>query len=160
MKKLVFVLALLVLAGAGCVQTTSKKEISYPEPTNYVVNANGALKQPVVDKLNADLKNFDGKAQIAVLVLDSTGSESIEQYGIHLADKWKVGYKGKDNGVILILAIKDRKIRIEVGRGLEGDMPDLVAKQIISDITPWLKQGDWDSAVSIAVDKIKSQLTK
>jgi uncharacterized protein len=132
-----------------------------PDATNYVVNSNGALKQATVDQLNTELKSFDGTAQIGVLVLDSTQSLDIEQYGIQLARKWKVGYSGKDNGAIIILATKDRKVRIEVGNGLEGDIPDEVAGQIMDDsMISSLKNNDWDTAIINGVHALEAQLKK
>lgn len=130
--------------------------VSLPEATNYVVNDNGVLKQETVDELNKELKELDSKAQIAVLVLDSTAPYTIEEYGIKLADKWKVGYAGLDNGAIIILATKDRKVRIEVGKGLEGIIPDAAAGRIIDEyMMPPLKDGNYDNAIINAVMTIK-----
>ena len=131
--------------------------IALPEATNYVVNDNGALKQETVDSLNKELKELDNKAQIAVLILDSTSPYTIEEYGIRLADKWKVGYSGLDNGAIIILATKDRKVRIEVGKGLEGVIPDAAAGRIIDEyMMPPLKEGNYDIAIINAVGAIKN----
>lgn len=83
-------------------------------------------------------------AQVAVLLLPSTQPEAIEQFGIRLAEAWKIGHKGADTGVIVIVAKNDRKMRIEVGYGLEGVIPDAVAKRIIAErMAPLFKQGDF-----------------
>jgi uncharacterized protein len=133
----------------------------FPEPSNYVVDPFGILQTTTVNSLNQSLRDFDGKAQIAVAIVKTTKPYSIEEYGIRLAENWKVGYQGKDNGVILILAYEDRKVRIEVGKGIEGDIPDAVAGRIIDEsMIPSLKNNDWDTAVNNGVEAIKNKLTK
>lgn len=141
--------------------SSSSTEATFPEPTNYVVNPENILKQETVDKLNTELASFDGKAQIAVLVIKSTKPLEIEEYGIKLADDWKVGYKDKDNGAIIILATEDRKVRIEIGKGLEGDLPDAITGRIIDEaMIPSSKTSDWDTAVINAVNALKLKLNK
>jgi uncharacterized protein len=154
--------AIILINSAGVSpQISSTSTVSIPEASNYVVDTTGTLKQETVDKLNTDLKNFDGKAQIAVLVVNSTEPDSIEQYGIRVADAWKVGYAGKDNGAIVILAIEDRNVRIEVGQGLEGIITDADAGRILRNVmVPLLKTGDWDGAILAGVYELKNQLNK
>lgn len=92
-------------------------------------------------------------AQIAILMLPSTQPEAIEQFGIRLAEAWKIGHKGADNGVIVIVAKNDRKMRIEVGYGLEGSIPDAVAKRIIAErMAPLFKQGDFFGGLRAAIE--------
>ena len=92
-------------------------------------------------------------AQIAVLLLPTTQPEAIEQFGIRLAEAWKIGHKGADNGVIVIVAKNDRKMRIEVGYGLEGVIPDAVARRIIAErMAPLFKQGDFFGGLRGAVE--------
>jgi uncharacterized protein len=87
----------------------------------------------------------------------STAPEEIEQYGIRVADAWKLGRKGVDDGVILIVAKNDRRARIEVGRGLEGALPDAIASRIIAEtVTPHFKLGDFDGGVEAGVDQMIS----
>lgn len=116
-----------------------------PEPSNYLVDASNTLSQEQQDEFNALLKSLDnGKHQFAVLVVDTTGPLSIEQYGIEVAEKWKVGNEKLDNGAILILAVQDRKVRFEIGKGLEGDIPDSVAGAILDEsVIPHFKEGNW-----------------
>lgn len=161
----IFSLAVGLLLGTACAaptQTmpgTSIREPFYPDPTNYVVDSVGVLTN--VNELNANLKGFDGIVQIAVAVVKTTEPLSIEEYGIKLAEKWKVGYAGKDNGAIIILATEDRKVRIEVGYGLEGQIPDAVAGRIIDEsMIPYLKQSDWSGAVASGVEALKIKLSK
>ena len=94
-------------------------------------------------------------SQVAVLLVPATAPETIEQFGIRVAEKWKLGRKGVDDGAILIVAKEERKLRIEVGRGLEGVLPDAVAKRIIADdIVPRFKQGDFNAGVNAGVDRM------
>lgn len=94
-------------------------------------------------------------SQIAVLIVTSTAPEAIEQYSIRVVDAWKLGREKQDDGVLLLVAKDDHKMRIEVGYGLEGAIPDLVAKRIITEImSPHFKQGDFYGGISQAVDAL------
>jgi uncharacterized protein len=170
-NSIIAIIVLIAVVGIGAIifmgntpanpQVSSTSTVAIPEPSNYVVDTTGTLKPETVAKLNADLKTFDGKAQIAVLIVDTTASDGIEQFGIRVADAWKVGYAGKDNGAIIILAIKDRNVRIEVGQGLEGIITDADAGRILRNtMVPLLKTSDWDGAILAGVYELKNQLTK
>lgn len=90
-------------------------------------------------------------AQVAVLLVPTTQPETIEQFGIRLAEAWKVGRRGVNDGVIIIVAKNDRKMRIEVGYGLEGAIPDAMAKRIIAEqMTPRFRQGDFHGGLMTA----------
>ncbi len=94
-------------------------------------------------------------SQIAVLIIPTTQPEAIEQYSIRVAEAWKVGREKEDDGVILLVAKDDHKMRIEVGYGLEGAIPDLIAKRVITEImAPSFKQGDFYGGISKAVDAL------
>ena len=96
-------------------------------------------------------------SQIAVLIVPTTSPEEIEQYGIRVADQWKLGRKGVDDGAILLIAKNDRRMRIEVGYGLEGALPDAVANRIIDEtIAPHFKLGDYDGGVEAGVAQMIS----
>ena len=91
-------------------------------------------------------------AQIAILLLPTTQPETIEQFGIRLAESWRIGRRGADDGVIVIVAKEDRKMRIEIGYGLEGAIPDAVAKRIVAEImAPRFRQGDFAGGLDVAV---------
>jgi len=112
-------------------------------------------------RLEAQLAAIDraGRAQIAVLLLPTTQPETIEAFGIRLAEAWKVGHKGVDNGVIVIVAKADRKMRIEVGYGLEGSIPDAVAKRIIDErMAPLFRQGDFFGGLRSAVEGLEQAI--
>lgn len=107
--------------------------------------------------LEARLAAFEQQkgSQIAVLIVPTTQPEAIEQYSIRVVDAWKLGREKEDDGVLLLVAKNDRKLRIEVGRGLEGAIPDIYAKRIISEIiSPKLKQGDFVGGINAGVDKL------
>ena len=90
-----------------------------------------------------------------VAIFDSLEGGSLEDFSIHLAEKWKVGQKDKSNGVILLIFKSDRKVRIEVGYGLEGALPDVIANQIIqNEIVPNFRAGNYDAGVERAVASI------
>ena len=93
--------------------------------------------------------------QIAILILPSTGPEPIEPFSIRVAEKWKIGRKRQDNGVILVIAKSDRAVRIEVGYGLEGVLTDLHSQRIISDtILPHFKQNDFYGGITTGIADI------
>jgi len=107
--------------------------------------------------LEERLANFEQETghQIAVLTVPSLEGEDIESFGIKVAEKWKIGKKGVDNGVILIVALKDRKLRIEVGYGLEGVLPDAIANRIIQEtIVPRFRAGDFSGGINDGVEAI------
>jgi uncharacterized protein len=90
-----------------------------------------------------------------VLLVPTTQPETIEQYGIRVAEAWKLGRKGVDDGALLLVAKDDRALRIEVGYGLEGAVPDAIAKRIVEEtITPRFREGDFYGGVSAGVDQL------
>jgi uncharacterized protein len=117
---------------------------------DYAAMLSPATVQDLEAKL-ADLEKTDS-TQIAVLTIPGLEGQVIEEFSIKVAESWKIGQKGKDNGAILLIARDDRKIRIEVGRGLEGKLTDLLAGRIIrNEITPRFKAGDFDGGVNAGV---------
>lgn len=97
--------------------------------------------------------------QIQVYVTSSLQGESIEQVAIQIFDKWKLGSEKKDDGILFLIAPKEKKMRIEVGQGLEGDIPDVIAKRIISDVVaPFFKRGEFDFGVTQGVAAIGQYL--
>jgi uncharacterized protein len=130
-------------------------DVAVPPLKSRVTDLTNTLDAGQRAALEAKLAAFEAKkgSQIAVLVVPSTQPETIEQYGIRVADTWKIGRKGIDDGVILIVAKNDRRLRLEVGYGLEGALPDAIAKRIVTDvITPHFKQGDFAGGINAGVD--------
>ncbi|MDB5104984.1 MAG: hypothetical protein JWP91_2673 [Fibrobacteres bacterium] len=132
--------------------------VAVPELTGHVVDLTGTLSSEDASRLESQLIAFEAQkgSQIAVLIVPTTQPEAIEQYSIRVADKWKLGRKKEDDGVILLVAKQDRSLRLEVGYGLEGALSDLVSKRIISEIiTPHLQQGDFAGGIQAGVDAIE-----
>lgn len=122
-----------------------------------VTDLTGTLAAAQKAALEQQLAAFEASrgAQVVVLILPTTQPESIEQFGIRLLDAWKIGRRGVDDGVLLIIAKADRRLRIEVGYGLEGALNDATAKRIIAEtIAPRLAAGDFAGGVQGGVDAI------
>ena len=122
------------------------------------VNDYAALLSPqrsaALETALSDFERSDS-TQIVVLTIPNLGGEDIESFSIKVAEAWKIGQKGVDNGVILIVAKDERKVRIEVGQGLEGKLTDLVSGRIIrGDISPRFKAGDFDGGIVAGVNAI------
>lgn len=122
-----------------------------------VTDLTQTLSQSQQAQLEDKLAAFERKkgSQIALLIVPSTQPEDIAQYSIRVVDKWKLGRKKADDGLLILVAKNDRKIRIEVGYGLEGAIPDLTAKRIVSEvIAPKFKQGDFYGGLDAGVDRL------
>lgn len=146
-----------LLAAAAAAPATEAGLQVLPALTARVTDLTGILNGEQKGALEQKLAAFEARkgAQVVVLILPSTQPESIEQFGIRLLEAWKIGRKGVDDGVMLIVAKDDRKLRIEVGYGLEGALNDATAKRIIAEIiTPRFKTGDFSGGVSAGVDAI------
>jgi uncharacterized protein len=134
-------------------------EVAVPPLNARVTDLTGTLSGGAVARIEAKLTDLEKKkgSQLAVLIVPTTQPEDIEQYGIRLAEAWKLGRKGVDDGAILIVAKDDRRVRIEVGYGLEGPLPDAISNRIITEtITPHFKLGDYDGGVEAGIDKMIS----
>ena len=127
------------------------------KPAGYVTDAAHVLSAEKIAALETRLTALDASTteQIAVVTVPDMGGDYIEHYAATLFEKWGIGEAKKDTGVLLILAVKERELRIEVGYGLEGALPDSVANAIIQDeMVPLLKEGDYDGAVERGVASI------
>ena len=116
-----------------------------------------ALKQETVDQLERELKAYEDSTsnQIAILIVQSLDGDVLEEYSLRVAEKWKLGTKNKDNGVLLLIAVDDHKMRIEVGQGLEGVLTDAQSSRIIrNEIAPEFRRGDYDAGVRAGVNGI------
>lgn len=132
--------------------------LTIPEkPTGYVNDYAGLLSKEATVQISANLSSYEKETsnQIVVAVFKSLEGESLEDFSIKLAEKWKVGTKDKDNGVIFLVFKDDRKVRIEVGYGLEGALTDAISSEIIrKEIIPNFKAGNFDDGISNAVNAI------
>src|SRR5207237_10909486 len=94
-------------------------------------------------------------AQLAVLIVPSTQPETVEQYAVRVEEAWKLGRKGVDDSVLLVVAKDDRKLKFEIGYGLEGVLPDAIAKRIIeNDIVPRFREGDFYGGIRAGMDRV------
>jgi uncharacterized protein len=153
MKQLWTRLLLLALLLCGLAHA----EVAVPGLSQRVTDLTATLDTSQIQALNARLAAFEtGKgSQIAVLLVPTTQPETIEEYAIRVAESWKLGRKGVDDGVLLLIAKNDRKLRIEVGYGLEGALNDATAKRIVSEIiTPFFKSGDFYAGIDAGVSAI------
>lgn len=128
-----------------------------PALSARVTDLTGTLSASERSSIEAKLASLESAtgAQVAVLLVPTTQPEPIETYAIRVADAWKVGRKGKDDGAVLVVAKDDRKLRLEVGYGLEGAIPDAVAKRIVSDdIAPKFREGKFAAGIDAGVERI------
>jgi uncharacterized protein len=126
-------------------------------PVARVTDQTGTLRAEQKAALERMLEAFEARkgSQIAVLMVPTTGGEAIEQYALRVAEAWKLGRKGVDDGALLVVAKDDRAMRIEVGYGLEGALNDATAKRIIAElITPRFREGDFFGGISAGVDRM------
>jgi len=132
----------------------SANEVALPALTERVTDLTGTLSAEDRASLTASLAALekDKGAQITIVLLPTTQPESIEQFGIRLAEAWKIGRKGVDDGIIVIVAKNDHRMRIEVGYGLEGAIPDAIAKRIVAEqMAPRFREGDFAGGLRATV---------
>ena len=147
-----FLVGVVLLVGAACAD-----DLLPIPPVARVTDTTGTLsadqKQALESKL-ADIEQRKG-SQVAVLIVPTTQPEEIEQFSYRVVDAWKLGRKGVDDGVLLTVAKNDHHVRIEVGRGLEGAIPDAASARIIREyMTPKFRAGDYLGGINDAVDAL------
>ena len=148
--------ALAALALVALVRVASA-ELSFPALTGRVVDQAGLLDAAARSRLEAKLKELESKTttQLVVVTLRSLGDQDIADYGYQLGRHWGIGQKGTNNGALLIVAPKERKVRIEVGYGLEGTLTDAVSRLIIDHaILPRFRTGDFAGGIERGADDI------
>lgn len=132
-------------------------QVAVPDLARRVTDLTATLTADQTAALENKLATFEAQkgSQIAVLIVPTTGPEDIAQFGIRVAERWKIGRAKIDDGVILIVARDDRKLRLEVGYGLEGAIPDAVARRVIAEtITPHFKAGDLYGGIEAGVTQL------
>lgn len=132
-----------------------------PAPTAYVSDFAQVLSSQFEDNLNQDLDDFESQTgnQIAVVTVKSLDGLTVEEYSINLAQDWGIGQEDKDNGLLFLFAPNDRKVRIEVGYGLEHLLTDGQSGYILdTEFIPQYKEDDYEQAILNTVTKIKSEL--
>jgi uncharacterized protein len=150
---------LMLIMGCGLAE-----EVNFPNPQpGYVHDFANVLSPNVKLIINNQLRAADkaGITKMAVVTVPTLNGMDIADYTIQLGKKWKVGNKKSDNGVILLVAVKERKVRLEVGYGNEAVIPDITAKTILSEqVTPFLKKNDFNRGIQSGVDHVILTLTK
>jgi len=147
----------LLLALVVCWPLGLRAEVAVPTLATRVTDEVGVLSAAERAALEASLQDFERRkgAQIAVLIVPSTAPEAIEQYALRVVEQWQLGRKKTDDGALLLVAMTDRALRIEVGYGLEGALNDATCRRIISEIiTPRFKQGDVYGGISAGVQQM------
>ena len=132
-------------------------EVPVPELRARVTDRTATLDQASTAALEERLKAFEDRtgSQIAVLVISTTEPEEIEQYALRVVEAWQLGREGIDDGALLLVALEDRNVRIEVGYGLEGALTDLVSRRIISEsVLPGFRSGDIPGGIELGVDRM------
>ncbi len=155
--------ALMLLPWLSATAQTAPVDGLPPIPAlqQRVTDQTGTLDSTQRDALERTLTALetDKGAQLAVLLVDTTGDEPIEQYAVRAFDTWRLGREKVDDGVLLLIAKSDRKLRIEVGYGLEGAVPDVIASRIIREqITPHFKKADFAAGVLAGVTALDKQI--
>ncbi len=142
---------LLLLASIATAQ------VAVPPLRSPVTDLTQTLSPQQSAALESRLRQYEAQkgSQIAVLIVPTTQPETIEEYSIRVADQWRLGRKGVDDGAILLIAKNDRAARIEVGRGLEGALPDVIASRIIDQVlVPRFRQGDFAGGIEESVTRM------
>lgn len=152
----ILVLAVLLLSA-----TLTRAEVAIPLLKSHVTDLTATLSASEATQLEQKLAAFEKAkgSQVAVLIVPTTQPETIEQYALRVAETWKLGRKGIDDGVLLLVAKNDRALRIEVGYGVEGALPDAMAKRIIAEIiVPQFKAGNFVAGIDMGINTILSLL--
>ena len=147
------VLALALLLAA----TMASAEVAVPPLTARVTDMTSSLSAAERAELERMLTEFEQRkgAQIAALIVASTAPETIEQFSVRVVEQWRIGRQGVDDGALLIVALNDRSLRIEVGYGLEGVLTDAASKRIISEfIVPQFKAGDYYAGIKAGLEQM------
>ena len=146
-----------ILALLLCWACSALALVAVPPLSGRIVDQTGTLAAGDIASLTQTLKDLETRkgSQIAILIVPTTDGEAIEQFSLRVAEAWKIGRKKIDDGALLVIAKNDRRLRIEVGYGLEGALTDATTKRIIDeDITPKFKTGDFAGGVSAGVDRM------
>lgn len=148
----------VVAAFIFLVSTASLAQTTIPELWGHHIHDEAhVLSQDTIDLLEKQLSIYEDSTsnQVAVLIISTLNGESIEEYSLQVAETWKLGQKDKDNGVLLVVAVDDHKMRIEVGQGLEGVLTDVMSNRIIrNEMAPAFRRNDFNKGVASAVSGI------
>ena len=126
--------------------------------TRRVVDESGVLTSGEIESLTRQIDAFEAASggQMAVLLIRSLYGDAVEDFSLAVAEKWKIGWKGKDNGVLLLLAMEDRRSRLEIGYGYEGVINDARAGDILRNMAPFMRKGEYEKAISYAISSVSA----
>jgi len=124
--------------------------------TRRVVDEAGVLTQSEIDSLTAQIDAYEAasKAQMAVFIIQSLHGDAIEDFSLAVAEKWQIGWRGEDNGVLLLLAMNEHESRLEIGYGLEGVINDARAGDILRDMAPYMRKAQFEKAISFVIASV------
>ena len=155
MSRLPRLVAAVLLLWSGAL--LAQQLVAVPSLTARVIDLTGTLsaaEKAALDSRLADLETRKG-SQIAVLIVPTVQPEAIEQFSMRVAESWQLGRKGVDDGILLLVAKNDREVRIEVGYGLEGAIPDATANRVIDEfILPRFRESDYAGGITAGVDRL------
>ncbi len=154
-------LVALALALSASVGLQAQSVQPVPALTSHVVDTSGTLDAAQTAALEAKLAALEQEkgSQVVILVVPTTAPEDIAAYANRVGNTWKIGRKEVGDGLILLVAVQDRRVRIEVAKTLEGAVPDIAASHIINEaITPFFRQGDYAGGLSAGVDQLAARI--
>ncbi|MET0334832.1 MAG: TPM domain-containing protein [Rhizobacter sp.] len=160
MRQLLACLAFLLLT-LGVTPSWAQDVLPVPPFSGRVIDETGTLTPAQVQALTGKLEGIERErgSQLVVLIVATTQPEDIAAYAQRVGDSWKIGRRDVGDGLLIVVAKNDRKVRIEVAKALEGAVPDLAAKQIINDrITPAFRAGDFAGGLNSAVDRLAERI--
>jgi uncharacterized protein len=143
------------MLGAAAMHAAAQQPV--PPLTGHVVDTTGTLTADAIEGLERKLAAFEERkgSQIAVLLVRTTAPEAIEPYALRVAEEWRIGRGGVDDGIVLVAALDDRRMRFEVGYGLEGAVPDALARRIIAEtIAPRFYENDYAGGLNAGLDAL------
>lgn len=160
-RKLVLLCTMLILS-FGSLLAQEIKLPAKPDPPRLVNDYTATLSKDEAATLENKLETYtrETSTRISVVIIPSLGGAEINQFATELFNKWEIGEKGKDNGVLLLIAKDDRKLFISTGRGVEEFLPDAICKRIINQtIRPQFKAGNYYQGITAGVDEMQARLT-
>jgi uncharacterized protein len=158
-KVLIFSLLLLTIA-CGSQSNVDESQL-FPEPTGFVNDFANKLDVPSKKFIEKRLRaaNDEGTMQMSVVIVPTLHGYDVADYTVRLAKKWGVGKREKDNGIVFLIALKERKTRLEIGYGLEPKIPDSIAKRILIDTAKsYLKKDDFPGGINAVITEVMQRL--
>jgi len=164
MKKLllIFLLILSCISSGICTTVKEVPNVHISDRNRYVSDPDGLLSPATVNRIDSRLRTLmdSTSAEMAVVVLNSTGDTPIEEFARQLTDEWKIGKSDTDNGLLLLVVMDQRAARIHTGYGMEGILPDITASEIIeSEFIPRMREGDLDGALTATANTVADIVT-